>query len=160
MGATITIIGIRVRSMWRCLQSSSMVSSLSVSDKLGWIYLNLERVEESTTHEEEKASRYEKETLQELNEKALTATQLCLRTKYWISFLWSKQYPRTTSSLWERLQNHYLKKSLTNRLILKQLLFLLRIHEVTPIKSHIIEFFFIINLDKIELKIEDEDQAL
>jgi len=34
-------------------------------------------------------------------------------------------------------------------------------HEGTPIKSHIAEFFFIINdLDKIEVKIEDEDQAL
>jgi len=34
-------------------------------------------------------------------------------------------------------------------------------HEGTPIKSHIIEFFSIINdLDKIVVKIEDEDQAL
>ena len=34
-------------------------------------------------------------------------------------------------------------------------------HEGTPIKSHFIEFFSIINdLDKTEIKIEDEDQAL
>jgi len=34
-------------------------------------------------------------------------------------------------------------------------------HEGTPIKSHIAEFSSIINdLDKIEVKIEDEDQAL
>jgi len=34
-------------------------------------------------------------------------------------------------------------------------------HESIPIKSHIAEFFSIINdLDKIEVKIEDEDQAL
>jgi len=34
-------------------------------------------------------------------------------------------------------------------------------HEDTPIKSHIIKFFSIINdLAKIEVKIEDEDQAL
>ena len=34
-------------------------------------------------------------------------------------------------------------------------------HESTPIKSHIAEFSSIINdLDKIEVKIEDEDQAL
>jgi len=34
-------------------------------------------------------------------------------------------------------------------------------HEGTPIKSHIADFFTIINdLDKIEVKIEDEDQAL
>ena len=34
-------------------------------------------------------------------------------------------------------------------------------HEGTPIKSHIVKFFSIINdLDKIEVKIEDEDQTL
>jgi len=36
-----------------------------------------------------------------------------------------------------------------------------RMHEGMPIKSHIAEFFSISNdLDKIEVKIEDEDQAL
>ena len=68
---------------------------------------------------------------------------------------------KIASSLWERLQDHYLKKSLANRLILKQCLFLLRMHEGTPIMSHIAEFLSIINdLDKIEVKIEDEDQIL
>ena len=34
-------------------------------------------------------------------------------------------------------------------------------HKGTPIKSHIVKFFSIINnLDKIEVKIEDDDQAL
>ena len=53
-----------------------------------------------------------------------------------------------------------LGRSWMNRLILKQRLFLLRVHAGTPIKSHIEEFFSIINdLDKIEIKIEDKDQA-
>jgi len=48
-----------------------------------------------------------------------------------------------------------------NRLILKQRFFLLYMHECTPIKSHIIKFSSIINdLDKIDVKIEDEDQTL
>ena len=68
---------------------------------------------------------------------------------------------KTTSSLWERFQDHYLKKSLTNRLILKQRLFLIRMHEGTLIKSHIAQFSSIINdLDNKEVKIEDEDQPL
>lgn len=46
-------------------------------------------------------------------------------------------------------------------MILKQCIFLHHIHEGTFIKSHITEFTFIINkLDKIEVKIEDEDQEL
>jgi len=54
-----------------------------------------------------------------------------------------------------------MKKSLAKQLILKQCLFLLRMHEGTLIKSHIAEFFSIINdLNKIKLKIEDEDQTL
>ena len=73
------------------------------------------------------------ETWQELNEKALTAIQFCLTDEVLDEFSMEK----IAFSLWERHQNHYLKKSLVNRLILKQCLFLLRIHEGTPIKSHI-----------------------
>ena len=92
------------------------------------------------------------ETWHELDEKALMA-QFCLAAEVLDEFFTEK----TTSSLWERLQDHYLKKSLANQLILKQRLFLLRKHEGTPIKSHIAEFFSIINdLDKIEIKIEDQ----
>ena len=83
--------------------------------------------------------------------------QFCLADEVLDEFSMEK----TTFSLWERLQDHCLKKLLANRLILKQRLFLFRMHEGTPIKSHIAEFFSIINdLDKIEVKIEDDDQAL
>ena len=48
-----------------------------------------------------------------------------------------------------------------NLLILKHHLFLFHMHEGTPIKSHNAKVFSIINdLDKIEVKIEDEDQVL
>ena len=63
--------------------------------------------------------------------------------------------------MWKRFQDHYLKKSLANQLILKQLIFLLSMHEGTPIKSYIAELFSIINdIDKIEANIEDIDQTL
>jgi len=98
-----------------------------------------------------------KETWQELDEKALTAIQFCLADEVLDEFSTEK----TTFSLWERLQGHYLKKSLTNRLILKQRLFRLHMHEGTPIKSHTAKFSSIINdLDKLDVRIEDEDQAL
>ena len=55
------------------------------------------------------------ETWQELDEKSLTAIQLCLVDEVFDDFSTEK----TTSSLCKRLQDHYLKKSLTNQLILK-----------------------------------------
>jgi len=60
-----------------------------------------------------------KETWQELDEKAFMAIQFCLEDGVLDEF--SSQ--KITSSLWERLQDYFLKKSLVNRLILKQLLF-------------------------------------
>ena len=65
---------------------------------------------------EQKPQDMKKETWQELDEKALTAIQLYLANKVLDKFSTDK----TVSSLWKRLQDHYLKKSLVNRLILKQ----------------------------------------
>ena len=66
-----------------------------------------------------------KETWQELDEKGMKAIQFCSADEMLDEF----SIEKTTSSLWERLQNHDLKKSLANRLILKQRLFLLLMHE-------------------------------
>ena len=106
---------------------------------------------------EKKPQDMQEEIWQELNDKASTAVPLCLADEVLDVFSTKK----ITSSLCERLQDHYLKKSLANRLILKQHPFLLRMLEGTPIKSHIAEFFSIINdFDKIEVKIDDEDQPI
>ena len=68
---------------------------------------------------EKKPQDMKEETWQELNEKALTAIQLCLADEVLDKFSTEK----TASSLWKRLQDHYLKKSFTNQLILKQYFF-------------------------------------
>ena len=106
---------------------------------------------------EKKPSDMKDDAWVEMDERALTAIQLCLADEVLDEFSSEK----TAAALWTKLQDHYLKKSLANRLILKQRLFLLRMQEGTPIKSHIAEFTSIINeLDKIEVVVEDEDQAL
>ena len=68
---------------------------------------------------EEKSQDMKEETWQEFDEKILTAIQFYLANEVLDEF----SIKKTTSSLWERLQDHYLKKSLANRLILKQCLF-------------------------------------
>ena len=76
------------------------------------------------------------ETWQELDEKALKVIQLFLVDEVFGKFFMEK----TASFLWERLQDHYLKKSLANQLILKQRLFFLRMHEGILIKSTLQNF--------------------
>ena len=116
--------------------------------------LTKNRLKKALLGREKKLQDMKEETWQKLDEKALTAIQLFLADEV----LDEVSMETTSSSLWERLQNHYLKKSLANRLILKHRLFFLRMHEGTPIKSHIVKFFSIINdLDRIEVKIEDEN---
>ena len=84
------------------------------------------------------------------------AIQLCLTDEVLDVFSSEK----TTVALWERLQDRYLRKSLTNRWILKQRPFLLHMYKGIPIKSHIADFSIINELDKLDVKIEDEDQTL
>ena len=118
--------------------------------------LTQSRLKKALLGREKKPQDMKEETWQKLDEKALMAIQLCLADEVLDEFSTEK----TTSSLWERLQDHYLKKSLANWLILKQRLFL-RMHEGAPIKSHIADFTSIINeLDKIKIKIKYEDQVL
>jgi gag-polypeptide of LTR copia-type len=54
-----------------------------------------------------------------------------------------------------------MKKSLTNRLWLKLRLYTLRMDEGTSLSDHFAKFTLILNdLDKLGVKVEDEDQVL
>ena len=59
---------------------------------------------------EKKSQDMKKETWQEFDEKTLTAIQFCLADKVLDEFSTEK----IMFSLWERLQDHYQKKSLAN----------------------------------------------
>ena len=95
--------------------------------------------------------------LEQLDDKALTAIQLCLTDAVLKEVLGET----TAAGLWLKLESLYMTKSLTNRLILKERLYTLRMTEGTSIKTHISEFSsIIVDLQNLEVKIEDEDQAL
>ncbi|GLT72015.1 hypothetical protein SLA2020_439880 [Shorea laevis] len=67
----------------------------------------------------------------------------------------------TAAGLWKKLENLYMKKSLTNRLFLKQRLYTLKMEEGTPLGNHLDEFNKILmDLKNIDIQIDDEDQAL
>lgn len=67
----------------------------------------------------------------------------------------------TAPSLWLRLESKYMTKSLTKRLYLKQRLYTLKMGEGTSLSQHLDNFNSIImDLNNIDIKIDDEDQAL
>lgn len=67
----------------------------------------------------------------------------------------------TAPSLWLRLESKYMTKSLTKRLYLKQRLYTLKMGEGTSLSQHLDNFNSIImDLNIIDIKIDDEDQAL
>ncbi|KAK5793401.1 hypothetical protein PVK06_034545 [Gossypium arboreum] len=93
----------------------------------------------------------------ELDEKALTAIQLCLANKVLHEVLMKK----SSSALWKWLETLYAIKSLATYLVLKQRLFTFRMNEGELIRDHISQFITLLNnLKNVEVKIDDEDQAM
>ena len=94
---------------------------------------------------------------EELDEKALSAIQLCLTNTVLQEVLMEK----TSSALWKRLEILYATKSLANRLVLKQRLFTFRMNECELLRDHISQFITLLNdLKNVEVHIDDEDQAM
>ncbi|GKA77551.1 hypothetical protein Tco_0784012 [Tanacetum coccineum] len=65
------------------------------------------------------------------------------------------------AGVWKKLEKLYMIKSLTNKLLLKQHLFSLRMKEGSSLKEHLDALNSILmDLKNVEVKIEDEDAAL
>jgi hypothetical protein len=97
------------------------------------------------------------EEMKEFDEKAYSTILLSLSD----GVLREATDEETAAGLWKKLENQYMKKSLTNRLYLKQRLYTLKMKEGMPLCDHLDDFNrIILNLKNIDIKVDDEDQAL
>ena len=92
-----------------------------------------------------------------LEEKAHSTIVLCLAD----DIITEVAEEETTSGLWLKLKSLYMTKSLTNKLLLKQRLFGLRMQEGMSLREHLDQLnTILLELRNIDVKIEDEDAAL
>jgi hypothetical protein len=90
-------------------------------------------------------------------EKAHSTILLCMSDEVIIEVV----VESTTLRLWQKLESLYMTKSLTNKLLLKQRLFSLKMKEGTPLKQHLDQLnALLMELKNISVTIEDEDAAL
>ena len=70
-------------------------------------------------------------------------------------------FETTAKELWQRLENTYMGKNMTNKLWLKKQLYSLRMLEVGELVSHIQRFNQVCSeVMSLDVKIEEEDRAL
>ena len=94
---------------------------------------------------------------EEMDAKALSAIQLCLSNEV----LREVVKETTSKGIWEKLESLYMAKSMTNRLLLKSRLYVLRLEEGKPLKPHLDEFYSIVmDLQNIDVELDDEDLAI
>jgi hypothetical protein len=94
---------------------------------------------------------------QNIDERALSAIQLSLS----FDVLREVMHENSTATLWKKLEELYMTKSLTNKLRLKERLYTIRISEGTSMQSHLNEFnSIIVDIESLDVKIDDEDKAI
>ncbi|KAJ4717014.1 Retrovirus-related Pol polyprotein from transposon TNT 1-94 [Melia azedarach] len=92
-----------------------------------------------------------------LEEKTHSTIMLCLAD----DIITEVTEEETAQGLWVKLEGLYMTKSLTNKLLLKQRLFSLRMQEGMPLRDHLDQLnTILLELRNIDVKVEDEDAAL
>jgi hypothetical protein len=94
---------------------------------------------------------------QDIDERALSAIQLNLS----FDVLHEVMHEKSAATLWKKLKELYMTKSVANKLRLKERLYTIRISEGTSMHSHLNEFNSIImDLESLDVKIDYEDKAI
>jgi len=85
----------------------------------------------------------------DMDERALSGIRLCLADDVLFNIVSEK----TAAGLWTKLEKLYMTKSLTNRILLKRQLYILRMKKGTSITDHLNTFnTLLVHLESIEVK--------
>jgi hypothetical protein len=94
---------------------------------------------------------------QHIYERALSVIQLSLS----FDVLCEVIHEKSAATLWKKLEELYMTKSLANKLRLKERLYIIRMSEGTYMQSHLNEFnSIIVYLESLDMKIDDEDKTI
>ena len=120
--------------------------------------LESEVIETSTECETPALSTAQKEAQTEVKKKAYSLLILSLGDKV-LREVVSKL--KTAAETWKRLEDLYLKKTLSSRLFLKTRFFNLKMHDSQKLQEHLDDFNKLcLDLENIDVKYDDEDKAL
>ena len=93
----------------------------------------------------------------DLEAKTVTTIRLCLAN----DAMYHVMDEESPTTIWLKLENRYMSKSLTNKLYLKQKLYGLKMADGSDLSQHINVFNQIISdLKRVNVKFEDEDKTL
>ena len=119
--------------------------------------LESEVIETSIECETPVLSTAQKEAQTEVKKKAYSLLILSLGDKV----LREVSKLKTAVEIWKRLEDLYLKKTLSSRLFLKARFFNLKMHDSQKLQEHLDDFNKLcLDLENIDVKYDDEDKAL
>lgn len=116
-----------------------------------------QKLHKALAGKEKKPESMKDEDWEELDLEARAAIILCLERD--VAFLINEE--ATTAGVWSKFESNFMTKTITNRIYLKSKLYTCKMEEGTSIREYVNKFDRIISdLKDIEVKIDEEDQAL
>ena len=113
--------------------------------------------EEALNGKEDKPTGMTDKTWERMNSKAVSTIRLSLVD----DVVYDVMGETSASDLWKKLEDLYMGKNFTNRLMLKQELYSLKRKEGVDLQSHIGEFNKLLcDLSNVGVKLDDEDKAI
>ena len=107
---------------------------------------------------EKKLAKVDDDKWEEMQAQSYATIRLCLRSD---QIMYHFMYKTLPKEIWDKLEDQFMSKTLTQKLYLKQKLYGLKMQQGSDLADHINVFNQLIaDLGKVDEKIDDEDKAI